>query len=350
MWSILSLSLYFLFALTNLSVAQTPVIIKMGNVIGDSTAGRMPLHTGQIQKLISKKITEYTNGEVIWEVLDGKRPDIPVFLMPGMTAKGDIIQATNVPSLFMPKVPEMGIQAIPFLFDGDEHSRRFINSEADKWMSEKVEKVYNVKVLGSFHHSNAVSINGTSPIYEPEDFSEKVLNDFSKSWAPMWVNIKPKELHYIGYAEAAEGKLIEAGSTIEVNIGMLQNNHIQRLHERFKYLTLVPNMYNIYYTILINNDVWDGLTKFQQDGISSAIRDGQEASIALHLDTMMWAMQLIQSEGVDIHFITSAERKKWKDEFYPKIKQSIIEESTNPAKTAAMIKKIENLTKDLEWK
>jgi len=101
--------------------------------------------------------------------------------MPGMTAKGDVIQATSVPSLFMPKVPEMNIQSIPFLFSGDEHVRRFINSEADKWMAKKVEKAYGVKVLGSFHHSNAVSINGTTPIIDPEDFAGKIHNDFSQS-------------------------------------------------------------------------------------------------------------------------------------------------------------------------
>ncbi|MBT5185879.1 MAG: hypothetical protein HOH19_03030 [Kordiimonadaceae bacterium] len=338
------------FALTGTLYAQEPIIIKMGSVIGDGADGRMPLHTGKIQEQFARMVHEYTNGEVIWENLDGKRPDIPVFIMPGMTAKGDVIQATSVPSLFMPRVPEMNIQSIPYLFNGDEHVRRYLGSEADKWLSEKVEKTYGVKVLGSFHHSNAVSINGTTPIIEPEDFGGKILNDFSESWAPMWANIKPIEITYMGYAEAAEGKLVDEGATTEVNVAMLQNNHGQRLYERFKHVTLVPNMYNIYYTILINPGVWNGLTKFQQDGINRAMLDAQRSSTAQHLDTMMWALQLNQSEGVKIHFQTSAERKRWKAEFYPKMVKSIVDKSSDPAKTMEMIKKIEDLVKDLEWK
>ncbi|MBT5072894.1 MAG: hypothetical protein HOH18_10240 [Kordiimonadaceae bacterium] len=337
------------FGMSLLAFAQEPIIIKMGNVIGDGSPGRMPLHTGKIQKLIAKNISKYTDGQVIWEILDGKRDDIPVFLMSAMTAKGDVIQATNVPSLFMPRVPEMLIQSIPFLFESDEHSRRFMNSEPDLWMSSKVEETYNVKVLGSIHHSNAVSINSITPIIEPEDFGNKILNDFSESWLPLWQNIKPKKITYIGYAEAAEGALVGKDATTEVNIGMLQNNHIQRLYERYKHLTLVPNMYNIYYMILINNDVWNGLSEFQQDGINRAINDGQKASIAMHLDTMMHAIGLNQVEGVQFHFQTSAERERWKTEFYPKMLKSVIEKSSDPQKTAEMIDQIENLVKDLEW-
>ena len=111
----------------------------------------------------------------------------------------------------------------------------------------------------------------------------------------MWTNIKPKEITYMGYAEAAEGKLVGGGATTEVNVSMLQNNHGQ------------------------------------------------------HLDTMMWALQLNQSEGVKIHFQTSAERKRWKAEFYPKMVKAVSDRSSNPSETLAMIKKIEALVDDLRW-
>lgn len=329
--------------------AVEPVVIKMGNVIGDADNGSMPLHTGKIQKLFAIKVNEYTDGQVVWEILGGKRSDIPVFIMPSMTAKGDKIQATSVPSLFMPKVPEIKIQSIPFLFESDEHSRRYMDSDADLWLAAKVEKAYDVKVIGSFHHSNSVSINSTTPVRNPEDFDGKILNDFSESWAPMWTRIKPKEITYIGYNEAAAGALVDGVVTTEVNIGMLQNNHTQRLYERYKHLTIAPNMYNIYYTILINNDVWNGLTTFQQDGINRAMKDAQASSIAQHLDTMMHAIALNQSEGVEVHFLTSEERKKWKAEFYPKIMQSVVNSSRDPDKTKEMIEKIKTLVAELNW-
>lgn len=329
--------------------AETPITIKVGNVIGDAPGGRMPLHTGLLQKQISKNIYKYTNGEIYFEILEGKRPDIPVFVMPDMTAKGDVIQATIVPSLFLSRVPEMLLQSIPFLFESDEHSRRFMNSEIDIWLSDKVEQAYDVKVLGSFHHSNAVSINSITPILKVEDFNGIFLNDFSENWKPLWQNIKPKEISYIGYNDAVNGKLIEYGVKTEVTIGMLQNNHSQRLHERYKHLTLVPNMYNIYYTVLINKDAWHKLSSFQQEGIKKAIKKAQDASIAMHADTMIWAIQLNQSDGVKIHFLSPKERKNWKNEFYPKMLNSVINKSTDPEKTRLMIQKTKELVKDLEW-
>jgi TRAP-type C4-dicarboxylate transport system substrate-binding protein len=310
-------SLSIMFSQTTFS--QSPIVIKMGNVIGDSNSDQMPLHTGNIQKIFSKKVNEYTKGQIVWEILDGKRPDIPVFMMPSMTSKGDIIQATTVPSLFMPKVPEIKIQSIPFLFGNDEHS-------------------------------NAVSINSTTPIRKPKDFEGKNLNDFSDSWTPMWSRIKPNKITYIGYNEAAAGALVDGDVETEINIGMLQNNHSQRLYERYKHLTIAPNMYNIYYTVLINNDVWNGLTAFQKDGINLAMIDAQRTSIAQHMDTMMHALALNQSEGVDIHFLTSNERNKWKEEFYPKILQYVIMSSSDPEKTIEMVEKIKSFIADLNWK
>ena len=132
--------------MTRMSFAQ-PVVIKMGNVFA-TRHGAMPGHMTRVQEHLTRVIANNTNGEVVWEVLEGKRPDIPPFIMPSMTAKGDVIQATNVPAFFFPKVPEMMIQSIPFLFTGAEHSRRFSTSEPARWMAEKIEKAYGVKVLG----------------------------------------------------------------------------------------------------------------------------------------------------------------------------------------------------------
>ena len=270
---------------SSLSFAQ-PVVIKMGNVFA-TRHGAMPGHMTRVQEHLTRVIANNTNGEVVWEVLEGKRPDIPPFIMPSMTAKGDVIQATNVPAFFFPKVPEMMIQSIPFLFTGAEHSRRFSTSEPARWMAEKIEKAYGVKVLGFFVVASDVSINGVTSIVEPEDFAGKVLNGFHETWKPMWTNVTPRRIDFIGNADASAGKLVEAGTDIEVNIGMIQNNHTQSLHERYKYTTLVPNFYNIFYTALINVDVGNGLTQFQRDGIEAAARDAENAAVAYQHDTMM---------------------------------------------------------------
>ncbi len=343
LWSILISVL----AMASFASAQ-PVVIKMGNVLS-TRHGVMPGHMIRVQQHLARMIEKNTNGEVVWEVLEGKRPDIPPFTMPSMTAKGDVIQATNVPAFFFPKVPEMMIQSIPFLFSGAEHSRRFATSEPARWMADKVEKAYGVKVLGFFVVASDVSVNGVTSIVNPEDFSDKVLNGFHATWKPMWTEVTPARIDYVSNADAVKGKLVEDGTDIEINIGMIQNNHTQRLYQRYKYTTLVPNFYNIFYTAVINKEVWSSLSEFQQDGINAAARDAENAAVAYQHDTMMWAYQLNQSEGTTMRLQTDAERQAWKAEFYPKVKAHVVENSSDPEETLAMIQKIEDLVQDLEW-
>ena len=88
---------------------------------------------------------------------------------------------------------------------------------------------------------------------------------------------------------------------------------------------------------------------FPEVGIGLAIGEAQDASIAMHADTMMWAIQLNQSEGVKIHFLSAEERENWKKEFKPKMVASVISKSEDPEKTRDMIHKTKELVKDLEW-
>ena len=57
------------FAFTATLYAEEPIIIKMGSVIGGGADGRMPLHSGKIQEQFARMVSEYTNGEVIWQNL-----------------------------------------------------------------------------------------------------------------------------------------------------------------------------------------------------------------------------------------------------------------------------------------
>lgn len=331
-------------------LAEEPITITMANVFGDTPEGRMPTHTPRIQELFAKKVEEYTEGQVKWNILKGKQQGgISVFRSPSLIAEGDQIQATNVPAFFLPRVPEMGIQSIPFLFDGAEHSRRFMTSEPAKWLSKEIEETYGIKVLGHFFNAAFISVNGVETVREPEDFAGKIINGFDKSWDPMWTNIIPKERRFVGTQEAWTGALVKPDSDFDINIGMIQNNHRQRLHERFKHTTLVENFYNIFYTMMINRDLWQSLTDFQRAGIERAVEEAQNASVAYQIDTTLWAIQLNQSEGTKFHFLTSAERNRWKAEFYPKMVEAVVAKSSNPNETLEMIKKIEALAEDLRW-
>jgi TRAP-type C4-dicarboxylate transport system substrate-binding protein len=139
-------------------------------------------------------------------------------------------------------------------------------------------------------------------------------------------------------------------SDIEISAGMIQNNDVQQLYKRFKYTTLVPNYYTVFYTPVLNRAVWDSLSESQQRGINAAMREAENAAIAYQHDTLIWAFQLAQSKGVKMRVQTDAERAAWKAEFYPPIKELAISTSGDPEETRFMIEKIEDLVSDLEWR
>ena len=83
------------------------------------------------QRFFSDLVHEKSDGEVEIRFLEGK--SLPTFQMPGMVQKGEI-EATNVPGFFFTRVPELGVQAIPYLFEGLEHSRRFPRKSCNRYL------------------------------------------------------------------------------------------------------------------------------------------------------------------------------------------------------------------------
>jgi len=327
-----------------ISAQSEPVVIKMGTVIS-KREGVFPHHMLSAQEHLARLIEENTNGEVILEVLGADSIAPPEMAV--ATAKGDVIQAANLNTFFFPKVPELLIQSIPFLFTGAEHSRRFPTSEPAQWMAKKIEDAYDVKALGFLLVASDVAIGGVEPVVALSDFTGKILNG-SRGTDSMFDDVKPLRIEHIGFGAAARGEL--ATGDIEVTVGMLQNIDTQRWYERFKHVTLAQNYYNVYYTPIVNQAVWDGLTDSQRAGIEAAMREVENAAVAYQHDSMMWAYQLGQSRGVEMRMQTDAERQAWKAEFYPPIKELAVSTSSDPDVTREMIRKIDELVDDLKWR
>lgn len=182
------------------------VVIKMGTVISNRD-GVFPHHMLRVERHMARLIEKNTNGEVILEVLESGA--VPIRGMLDMVTSGEEIQAANINAFFFPKVPEMLIQSIPFLFTGAEHARRFATSEPADWMSAKIEAAYDVKVLGYLLVAIDVSFNGVKPVRMPSDFTGKIING-SRGTDSMFDGVKPKSIEHIGFSVAMSGGLVDS--------------------------------------------------------------------------------------------------------------------------------------------
>ena len=317
--------------------------IKSGNVIGSPAVGEMPHHMLLTQQDFANLVNIETSGEIRIDILEGKRDDIPVFAMPEMTKSGDIIQATAVPSFFLPGVPELQAFEIPYLFRDRDHAALFPESAIAAAISAMIESRYDVKVVGHFLVAHTVAITSTDmPIVLPQDFSNRHVNDDFESFAPMWTNIIPAARYQIGYNDAVAGALHNE-EQLDTSIGMLQNLYAQKQHTKFKYATIAPGFYTFFYTFIMNQDTWSGLTDDQRDGVLRAARTMQQTAIHYEWSTAIYHTALNASLGIEIHRQTKQERDLWKTEFSRKVRDGIVSKHDDSRAIQEIIAAVENL-------
>lgn len=319
------------------------VVIRSGNVIGSPMPGNMAHHMHQTQHDFARLVSLETNGEVTFEILEGKRPDIPVFGMPGMAKEGTVIQATAVPSFFLPKVHELKIFEIPYLFRDTAHAKQYPSSDVANEFSSLIEARYGVKVLGHFLVAHNVAITSTDKLMiSPQDFAGRYVNDDFESFAPMWSNIKPAKRYSIGYTEAVEGALHNERE-LDTSIGMLQNIYAQKQYTKFHFATVAPSFYTFFYTVILNREIWEGLSETQQAGVIRAAKAAQELAFVNEHATAIHHRTLNRSLKVIMHEQTPSERAAWATEFSDKVRDGILENSDAPDTLRNYIEQIQNL-------
>lgn len=324
-------------------VMADAVVIRSGNVIGSPRPGDMAHHMHQTQHDFAQLVSVETDGEVTFEILEGKRPDIPVYAMPGMAQEGTVIQATAVPSFFLPKVHELKIFEIPYLFDDAAHAQRYPASDIADDFSSLIEERYGVKVLGHFLVAHNVAITSTNRLMIlPQDFAGRYINDDFESFAPMWENIKPARRYSIGFTEAVDGALHDE-KLLDTSIGMLQNIYAQKQYTKFHFATVAPSFYTFFYTFILNSDVWNSLDGAQQAGVLRAARAAEKLAFVNEQATATYHRALNRSLGMTLHEQTPGERAAWATEFSDKVRNGILQNSDSTGTLSAYVEGIRDL-------
>jgi TRAP-type C4-dicarboxylate transport system substrate-binding protein len=315
-----------------------PVVIRVGNILGTPEPGEPGHHMAHTQRYFSDLVHEKSDGEVEIRFLEGK--SLPTFQMPAMVQKGDI-EATNVPGFFFTRVPELGVQAIPYLFEGLEHARRFPRSKPAQTLAGKIERAYGVHVVSFMKIASTASVNSMEPFRTPEDFKGKKVSNLWKLYRPMFEGYPPAHMREVGYSESVEGALVTG--EFNVAMGQLQNTYFQKLYEYYPHQTAVPWFYNIYYTFIVNQKFWDSLTTKQQQAIDAAARETESAAITFAEDAAQRHFQLLEQAGMQMHRQTNAERDAWKTAFQQPVIDGLLAASEDAKATQRLIQQIQDL-------
>ena len=345
-------------------VGAQEVELRMATLLSEPRPGHLPHPMISIQDFLAKRIAFHTDGEVELVVLEGDDARIPVrrtsqgdwdfvpaWLGGELAASGNVVNAASLPP-FLYDTPELMVTAIPYLFSGMEHTRRYPGSAAAARVAEAFARDYpGARLVGNFLVAVDMSVNTRGEFFtDLEDFEGTIVQDFDPYWRDMWEGHMPAEFADCGFECAAEGYLLGDGwrskpnetragerlrpgiprlhtdvaedritGPVDVNLGLFTNNFVQRLFVEYDHNNYVPHMFAIFYNFVVNAEVLEGMTPFQRRGLEAAIRDTEFAAFTFTAAALREHYALQQERGVRLRIQTPSERREWREELRPRV-------------------------------
>lgn len=181
-------------------------------------------------------------------------------------------------------VPEFRTVQLPYMFVNYDHADEILNGPVGARLYEYL-KPLGVRILGSFPNGFRAVSNSKRPIYSIDDCKGIRLRVFQG-------DIIIKEMQALGFSTVVM-PISEIFTALQQKVVDGQENPIFTLYysgwyEVQKYVALTNHMYSPGY-VVINERVWNGLTKEQQALL-------QEASTK----TVQWILTTMKNEEADI--------------------------------------------------
>src|SRR5205814_6695348 len=211
--------------------------------------------------------------------------------------------------------PEMGAFLVPYLVRSYDQAYRMFNGRVGEQLDAQFQEKYKLKVLCFFDYGFRHFWNNKRPIAEPRDLrglrlrvqQAKVfgdtINGLGGNAVPMpWGEVIP----------AAQQGVIDGADLPIVNILAL------KAYEVSKYCSMTYHNYGPT-ALVINLDIWNGLTPAQQKLLLDASRTAQERIRGLteSVDTVEKAKELLEPKGMTVNtadveaFRKIAQEKVW---------------------------------------
>src|SRR6266851_2757529 len=226
---------------------------------------------------MAKEVTERSNGELVMEFHGGtlltKELEIINAVKSGNIAMGDPGGAAA--TVF----PEMGVFLVPYLVKSYDQAYRMFNGTIGDRLDRQFQDKYKLKVLCFYDYGFRHFWNNRHPIATPKDLRGVAV--------PMaWGEVIP----------AAQQGVIDGADLPIVNILAL------KAYEVAKYCSMTFHNYGPT-ALVINIEIWNGLTQAQQKLLLEASRGAQERIRGLteSVDTVEKAKELIEPKGMTVN-------------------------------------------------
>jgi tripartite ATP-independent transporter DctP family solute receptor len=220
--------------------------------------------------------------------------------------------------------PEMGVFLTPYLVRDYQHAYAMFNGQIGRELDEKFQQKYKVKILFFFDYGFRHFWNSKRPINTPADLKglkmrvqqgrvfADTVNGLGASAVPMpWGEVIP----------AAQQGVIDGADLPVVNINAL------KIYEVSKYASMTFHNYGPT-VVVINLDVWKGLTPEQQRLITEVGMEAQKKirELTESVDNYAKAKEILEARGMKVNQADVASfRKIAEEKIWPQYRQQYAE-------------------------
>jgi TRAP-type transport system periplasmic protein len=206
--------------------------------------------------------------------------DIHLHFNSEMGGEREMVEAVNIGTLegvwtstgvIANFVPEVSVVDLPFIFKDKEHARNVMNGEVGEELAEKL-STQNFKLLTWGENGFRHITNSKHPIEKPEDLEGLKIRT-------MEVKSHQEAFNALG-ADATPMAWGEVFTSLQQGVIDGQENptsiiYSSKLNEVQKFVSLTGHVYSPT-AMMINNDIWNGLSEENQKVLLDAAKAAQE--------------------------------------------------------------------------
>lgn len=257
--------------------------------LGFSTSASDP--RGVASEQFKNEVEKYTDGTVRISLYPDSEKGNDDELITGVTT-GDIDMTISSAGNFTGYVNEVGISALPFLFDTFEQAWKFMDSDVVKNINHKLED-YNIYVLAHFDNGFRCVTTKDKPINTPDDMTDlniRTPDNAVVKETMAALGALPKTL---GFSELYNALKTGTFDAQENPIPIIYNNNF---YEVQNCLAITNHSYDAM-PFVISREAWNALTPKEQEIVQTAAINAQETNRKLNKEQTEEYISKLQTEG-----------------------------------------------------
>ncbi|WP_419176116.1 TRAP transporter substrate-binding protein DctP [Desulfosediminicola sp.] len=275
-------------------------------------------HLGLNIQSFADEVMEKTNGELNVEVYPSaqlyKDTEVPAAVSSGAIEMG-VASLTR----FAGTIPAVDLFYVPFLFKNEEAVRKAVapGSPIRQPLDDEILKT-GARVLWWQAYGDAVFLSKDTPLRSPDDLKGKKVRVFSKTLGAMIEAAGGAATSISG----SEQFIAYQRGTVDVGTTGVTAVQKRKLYQVMNTLTAPPSMVDIEWVVLINDQVWQGLTGEQQEIITAAAKRVEEELRSQMSGLEAEAFDFVDDKMNVVH-LTEEEMVAWRELAQPVVEEYI---------------------------